>query len=120
MSAASGEAGRPVRTSGLVRVLCDAAVAPGFTLAGLRARASGPADATEALEQLSAEPRTGVVLVQSDLYDAAAGPALRRLERRSIPVLLPFPGPRWTARPSAEEYVIELLRRAIGYRVRLR
>lgn len=120
MSAASGEPGRPVRTTGFVRVLCDPAVEPGFALASLGARTSEPADATEALEALAAEPRTGVVLVQSDLYDAAAGPALRRLERHTIPVLLPFPGPRWAARPSAEEYVIELLRRAIGYRVRLR
>jgi vacuolar-type H+-ATPase subunit F/Vma7 len=101
-------------------VLCDPAVEPGFALASLRVRTSDPAGAASALEELATEPRTGVVLVQSDLYDAAAGPELRRLERQTLPVLLPFPGPRWAARPSAEEYVVELLRRAIGYRVRLR
>lgn len=116
----SADSGRSARTTGLVRVLCDPAVEPGFALASLRARTAAPGGAAGALEELAEEPRTGVILVQSDLYDAAAGPVLWRLERQTIPVILPFPGPRWTARPSAEEYVVELLRRAIGYRVRLR
>lgn len=107
-------------TTGLVRVLCDPAIAPGFELASLRPRVSTPDGAKAALEELSDESNTGVILVQSDLYDAAGGTTLRRLERQALPVLLPFPGPRWKARPSAEEYVVELLRRAIGYRVRLR
>ena len=107
-------------TTRLVRVLCDTAIAPGFELASLRPRTSTPDGAEAALEEMSDEPNTGVILVQSDLYDAAAGPTLRRLERQALPVLLPFPGPRWKARPSPEEYVVELLRQAIGYRVRLR
>lgn len=120
MSPASDSSARRARTTGLVRVLCDPAVKPGFALASLSARATGPGGAAGALEEMAEESRTGVILVQSDLYEAAAGPTLRRLERQTIPVLLPFPGPRWTARPSAEEYVVELLRQAIGYRVRLR
>lgn len=117
---AAADSGRSARTTGLVRILCDSAVEPGFALASLRARTADAEKATGALEEMAEEPRSGVILVQSDLYDAAAGPTLRRLERQTIPVILPFPGPRWTARPSAEEYVVELLRRAIGYRVRLR
>jgi hypothetical protein len=34
--------------------------------------------------------------------------------------VVPFPGPAWEKLAPAEERVIELLRRAIGYRVRLR
>ena len=37
-----------------------------------------------------------------------------------MPVVVPFPGPDRSARPSAETDLVELLRRAIGYRVRLR
>ena len=107
-------------TTRLVRILCEAAIAPGFELASLRPRVSTPDGAEAALGEMSDEPNTGVILVQSDLYDAATGTTLRRLERQALPVLLPFPGPRWKARPSPEEYVVELLRRAIGYRVRLR
>lgn len=107
-------------TTHLVRILCDPAVAPGFEIASLRPRVADVDGAEAALEEMSKEPKTGVILVQSDLYEAAAGPTLKRIERQALPVLLPFPGPRWKARPSPEEYVVELLRRAIGYRVRLR
>ncbi|MFW6083655.1 MAG: V-type ATP synthase subunit F [Gemmatimonadota bacterium] len=110
---------RPTATR-LVRVLCHPTIAPGFELASLRPRVATADDAEDALEELCADPNTGVVLVQSELYEAAAGATLRRLERQPLPVILPFPGPRWKARPSPEEYVVELLRRAIGYRVRLR
>lgn len=115
-----GGTGKKRTTTRLVRVLCDDAVAPGFELASLRPRITTRGGAEDALEEMAAEPATGVILVQSDLYEAAQGPLLRRLEKQALPVLLPFPGPRWGERPSPDEYVIELLRRAIGYRVRLR
>jgi hypothetical protein len=35
-------------------------------------------------------------------------------------MVVPFPGPTWVVRPPAEEYIVELLRQAIGYRVRIR
>lgn len=119
MPASSSNADRRAATR-LVRILCAPAVAPGFELASLRPRVATADGAEAALDEMSREPNTGVILVQSDLYEAAAGTTLRRLERQALPVLLPFPGPRWKARPSPEEYVVELLRRAIGYRVRLR
>jgi hypothetical protein len=34
--------------------------------------------------------------------------------------VVPFPGPHWDERSSAEQYVVEILRRAIGYHVRMR
>ena len=42
------------------------------------------------------------------------------VDRVEQPIVVPFPGPAWRAVASAEEQVVELLRRAIGYRVRLR
>lgn len=120
MSRSGGGTDEKRTTTRLVRVLCDDAVAPGFELASLRPRITTRGGAEDALDEMAAEPRTGVILIQSDLYDAADGPLLRRLEKQALPVLLPFPGPRWKERPSPDEYVVELLRRAIGYRVRLR
>lgn len=117
---ANRDAGDRSTVTRLVRVLCTPAVAPGFELASLTPRVAEPAGADAALHETAAEPNAGVLLVQSDLYDAASRPVLRRMEREPIPILLPFPGPRWKERPSPEEYVVELLRRAIGYRVRLR
>jgi hypothetical protein len=43
------------------------------------------------------------------------------MERRSIPVLLSLPGLDWTAAApgAAADTLLDLLQRAIGYRVRL-
>jgi hypothetical protein len=43
-----------------------------------------------------------------------------RLDRQAPPVVAPVPGPLWDARRDAEAYIMEVLRQAIGYRVRAR
>lgn len=104
-----------------VRVICRPAVAPGFGLAGLVADSLGPEDSLEAiLAGFSRHPEVGVVLFQEDIYNALPEDVRGRLDRSARPVFVPFPGPTWAALVPAEERVIELLRRAIGYRVRLR
>ena len=104
-----------------VRVLCRPVTAAGFALAGIAADAGDDQGAVEAaLRSLLARGDLGVVLLEESLY-AALAPDLRTLvDRVAQPVVVPFPGPAWRAAPSAEEQVVELLRRAIGYRVRLR
>lgn len=104
-----------------VRVLCRPATQAGFALAGLVPDAATDEGATEAaLRALLARRELGVVLIEESLY-AALAPELRALvDRVAQPVVVPFPGPAWQPAPSAEAQVVELLRRAIGYRVRLR
>lgn len=105
-----------------VRVLCRPDVAAGFALAGMRSvpATTGPV-AELRLRSLVREPDTGVVLVEERLYDVLPQELRRRLGRRALPMVVPFPGPAWAARAEGPEaYVIELLRQVIGYRVRLR
>jgi vacuolar-type H+-ATPase subunit F/Vma7 len=103
------------------RVVCRPGLAPGFALAGLAADAVGAGESAEpVLAALVKRDDVGVLLLEEEILDGLAADFRARLERSSIPVLIPFPGPAWEARPSAEERVIELLRRAIGYRVKLR
>jgi len=104
-----------------LRVVCRPASLEGFGVAGVRALAAG--DASECallLERLAAEPDVGVVLVEDSLWRALSDPLRARLERRAVPVIVPFPGPRSEGAPAAEAELVEMLRRAIGYRVRLR
>lgn len=106
--------------SRVLRVVGRPGVARGFSLAGVPALpALGAEDADEWLRRLRADPAVGVVLVQDVLFDALPAATQRWIARDPLPVVLPFPGPRVEA-PPAEEGVLELLRRAIGYRVRLR
>jgi vacuolar-type H+-ATPase subunit F/Vma7 len=106
----------------LVRVLCRPDVAAGFALAGMRAvPAPNAAVATLRLGELVSQPDMGVLLVEERLHDALPVDVRRRLARRALPMVVPFPGPAWVERAEgAEAYVIELLRQVIGYRVRLR
>ena len=104
-----------------LRVVCRPAVCDGFALAGVRALPA--VDGTEAaatLARLIEQPELGVVLVEEVLYRALPRERHDALERRALPVVVPFPGPRAGARPSAEVELVNLLRDAIGYRVRLR
>ena len=103
-----------------IAVVCTPGVAPGFLLAGLPVRSAQTAqDAVAALiDQSESEP--SVVFVQDDLFDELPGDIRQRLMAGTTPVLVPFPGPATLGVVSPMDYVVELLRRAIGYRVQIR
>jgi vacuolar-type H+-ATPase subunit F/Vma7 len=104
-----------------VAVVGDATVALGFRLAGVRPHVvDSKAAADELLSRMIDDPQWGVILVQEDmLSDQPRG--TRRRASAGLPVLVPFPAPSLARLPGeAEAYVAELLRRAVGYRVRLR
>jgi len=104
-----------------VRVLCRGATAPGLALAGIVPDvADEPGTADAALRSMLQLPEVGVVLLEESLYSALAPDLRTTVDRVARPVVVPFPGPAWRSVASAEEQVVELLRRAIGYRVRLR
>ena len=104
-----------------VHVLCRPALAPGFALAGVAAdEVRDPAEAERLLAQLAADPKVGVVLVEDELHRAISPELVGRIDREGRPVVAPFPSPRWDGRRVAEEYVLEILRQAVGYRVRPR
>jgi vacuolar-type H+-ATPase subunit F/Vma7 len=105
-----------------LRVVCRPEVAAGFALAGLQSiEAAAPAAGVAAVQELLTQPEVGVALVEDLFYDALPDDLRRQVGRRSLPLLIPFPGPAWVERPAAAEaYIVELLRQVIGYRVRLR
>jgi vacuolar-type H+-ATPase subunit F/Vma7 len=98
--------------TGEVCVVCRPEVAAGFRLAGLGVHPAADAQAAElVLAGLRSAGRTGVVLLEDQLRSGSAPVGL--------PLVVPFPGPSRVGQAS-EVHLIELLRRAIGYRVRLR
>jgi len=113
-----------------VRVLCRPGIATGFLLAGLEPVIAGsPTAAADRLDELLREPDAGLILVDDTLLASpAAGDPRAEGDGAShpgaapgVPMVLRFPGPSWV--PGAappEAWVAEILRRAVGYRVRLR
>jgi len=92
--------------------------AHGFALAGVRQLVRTPQELDATLPELMGDPATGVIIIDERLV---AGPAQRRIEdfeRRwpGLVVVLPAPGKPQRAE---EDYVLRLIRRAIGYQVRL-
>lgn len=63
---------------------------------------------------------TGVVLIDDALHRDLPDDIVRQLNRRPLPVLVPIPAPDWHERSAPDEYIVEMLRRAIGYRVKIR
>jgi vacuolar-type H+-ATPase subunit F/Vma7 len=104
-----------------VRVLCRPAIAAGFRLAGFTVdEAEDAAEGGRRLAALIGQPDAGVVLVQDDFYAALPDAERRGLARRPLPLVVPFPAPAWTPLAEGPEaFITELLRQAIGYRVRL-
>jgi V/A-type H+-transporting ATPase subunit F len=104
-----------------LRVICRPSTCDGFALAGVNGL--GAADGTEAaavLRELIGQSDPGVIFVEEALYRGLPESLRDALEHRAVPVVIPFPGPRDEARPSAESDLVEMLRAAIGHRVRLR
>jgi vacuolar-type H+-ATPase subunit F/Vma7 len=105
-----------------VRIVCQPAAALGFVLAGLPVVevASAAEGAARALG-FAADPDVGVILLEEACYAALSEAQRRALERRPLPMIVPVPGPERRAVAEApEEYLAEILRQAVGYRVRLR
>lgn len=104
-----------------LRVVCRPALLDGFSLAGVHAiPATDASEAATLVPALADRAELGVLLVEDELYFGLPEPLRDSLERRPLPVVVPFPGPRRGERPSAQAMLVEMLQRAIGYRVRLR
>ena len=105
-----------------IRAVGPAAACAGFALAGVPvSEVSSARDAAAVIAPLLDRSEISVLLVEQGLLDGLGDVERQRLMRTPTPVIVPFPGPVWGERASpAEAYVLELLRRAIGYRVRLR
>jgi vacuolar-type H+-ATPase subunit F/Vma7 len=104
-----------------VRILCRPSIAAGFRLAGFEpVEAQDAGEGARRLAALLQQPDAGVVLVQEDFYAALPDTERRGLAQRPLPLVVPFPAPSWAPiAEGPEAFITELLRQAIGYRVRL-
>lgn len=91
----------------------------GFSLAGIPQHAVELPDAEKMLKETMAEPDNGLVIVDERLMKDVTEEHLRDLEHNWQGVLLILPSPE---KPPVEEedYATRLIRRAIGYHVRLK
>ncbi len=91
----------------------------GFKLGGIPQYAVEGTEAEETLRQTMAEPDNGLVIVDERLLKGISEERLRELEQGWRGILLVLPSPVKPP-PEVEDYAARLIRRAIGYHVRLK
>ena len=101
-----------------VVVMTPSDVRHGFALTGVRQRTPVPGQLPDELSALLDDPTVGLVIVDERLVDDGTQVMLRQLERQSPGVVVILPSPR-AAVPLEEDYILRLVRRALGYQVRL-
>ncbi len=92
----------------------------GFRLAGVSVEEVAPGEESRRLRPLLSDPAVSVLAVEDEVLHELPDIELRRASERGLPVILPFALPRkWAEAPPGEAYVAALIRRAIGYHIKL-
>ena len=92
---------------------------PGFSLAGFRQRTSTIAKAEKALHEVLADPETRVAVVDERLLAGLTEECFKDMGARWHGVLVVLPAPEQKGAESGEDYALRIIRKAIGYHVRL-
>ena len=91
----------------------------GFSLAGARQLVVSAAEAEATLRRVLADPDTRVAVIDERLLAGIAEERFQEMEKRWFGVLIVLPAPAKAGAELAEDYALRLIRRAIGYHVRL-
>lgn len=91
----------------------------GFSLAGVAQYPVKDSEVEETLKKLMADGETGLVIVDERLTKAVSAENLRAMEKRWQGVFLILPAPE-KAGVEIEDYALKLIKRAIGYHVKVK
>ena len=91
----------------------------GFALTGITQHAVEAGETGEKLRDVMADPDAGLVIIDERLMREVPEDRLREMEHGWTGIFLVLPSPEKAA-PEAEDYAARLIRRAIGYHVRLK
>jgi len=105
-----------------VAAVMDRETGTGYRLAGVEVRdAATPEELGRHAEALARDPGVRLVILDEELFRGLPRAVQQQLEESRSPVFVPVPSlplRRGALRP--EEYVARLMRRAVGYQIRIR
>jgi len=121
---AAASAPPPVRASRsavqTLRIVTRPGDALGFLLAGAPVDEVPPGEEAARMRELFSDPTLAVLAVETEVLASVPEPLLRRAAERGLPVVLPFTLPRRLSEAGGgRAYIAALIRRAIGYHVKL-
>lgn len=91
----------------------------GFAAAGFEQLLCAPGNAAERLDAAIGQRDVGVVIIDERLLESIDEKRLRHVQERWAGILLVLPSPAGAV-PLEEDYLQRLMRRALGYHVRIR
>jgi vacuolar-type H+-ATPase subunit F/Vma7 len=91
----------------------------GFSLGGVPQNAVKTDDAEATLKRTMTETDAGLIIIDERLLQGMSEERLRELEQGWHGILLVLPSPEKPP-PEVEDYAARMIRRAIGYHVRLK
>lgn len=94
----------------------------GFRCAGLETMEAQPdADMGTILLDIQDEGRYGLVVIDEPLYGRIPEPVMRRLKKKGLPIVINIAMPeKWEEREYGESPVVRLIRKAIGYQIKIK
>ncbi len=98
----------------------------GFKLAGfetfeVEAARNGSAEVTKALDEVIKEGRFGLICIEERVVGKIAKELMARIKKKGFPVIVPLDVPlSWEGAEEKESVVARLIRRSIGYQVKLK
>ena len=101
-----------------VLVLAPAQPVSGFAIAGVLAREAESTPLPQRIDAAVGDSSVGVLAIDERLIDSAVQERLREIERRWCGAVVIVPAPGKPAKPE-DDYARRLIRRAIGYQVRV-
>jgi V/A-type H+-transporting ATPase subunit F len=91
----------------------------GFRLTGVPVDEVEPGEEAARFRVLVADPSVAVLAIETGVFGAVPEALVRQASARPFPVVLPFTLPRPSDAGAGRAYVAALIRRAIGYHVKL-
>ncbi len=103
-------------------VITDPDSAVGFRLAGVETLAAERVeDAEEMLQTAVNSGGTGLLLINESFMNKFSDSFQRKLEKISLPLIIPIPiSGTWWKQEQGEDYIFNLIRRAIGYQMKIK
>ncbi len=103
-------------------VITDGDTAPGFRLAGLDCiEVDDDTDMAALLSSIVDEGRYGLVCIEERFLNRVPENVMRRIQKKGFPVIVPVDIPGvWGEREPGESPIARLIRRAIGYQIKIK
>ncbi len=103
-------------------VITGKETAPGFRLAGIECiEADERTDVAGLLTSIVDEGRYGLVCIEDRFFKRVPSNVMRRIEKKGFPVVVPVEIPlEWGEKEAGESPIARLIRRAIGYQIKLK